>query len=76
MEKRKTLTDFDQGVLYAAGLLAGYCDHPTEAAWLLREAGLGKADVSGLDDFDKINLKKVQVEKGIKLQGLKRRPHD
>jgi len=64
------MREFDQGVLYAAGLLASYCDQPTEAAWLLREAGLYDADVSGMDDFDKHNLKKVQGEKGIKLKGI------
>jgi len=40
------------------------------AATIIREAGLGQADCSGLDDFDKNHLRKIQGESGIALRGL------
>ncbi len=43
---------------------------PTMAATIIREAGLGQADCSGLDDFDKNHLRKIQGESGIALRGL------
>jgi hypothetical protein len=64
------MTEFDQGVLYAAGVLLHLHDEPTLAATIIREAGLGNADCSELDDFDKINLRKVRDEKGMELRGL------
>ena len=64
------ISRFDEGVLYAAGLLGKYCDHPTEAAWIVGEAGLGDADCGGMDEFDKQNLQVLKGEKGIHLRGL------
>jgi hypothetical protein len=64
------LSELEQGIFYAVGLLAHYCGEPTHAAFILKEAGLAEADVSDLDDFDKCNLKSLRGEKGIKLKGL------
>jgi hypothetical protein len=64
------ISEFDQGVLYAAGILACYVGEPTYAADLLKEAGLTDADVSEMDEFDKGNLRSLRGEKGIALKGL------
>lgn len=64
------LSEFEQGVLYSASVLVAMHDEPVAAATILREAGLMNADCSGLDDFDKNNLRKIQGEKGIALRGL------
>ena len=61
---------FNEGVLYAASVLIATHDVPTMAATIIREAGLGQADCSGLDDFDKNHLRKIQGESGIAQIGL------
>ena len=63
------ISEFDQGVLYAAGIIAYYFGEPTHAADLLKEASLTDANVSGMDDFDKKNLRILNKEKGISLKG-------
>lgn len=67
---RNKISEFSKGVLYAAGIIAGYDQDPATAAFVLREAGLENADCKGMDDFDKQNLKLVQSEKGIHLKNL------
>lgn len=64
------MTEFDQGVLYAAAMVVAIHDQPVVAATIIREAGLSDADCSKLDRFDKNHLQKVQGEKGIALRGL------
>lgn len=67
-----TPSEFEQGILTAAGLLVKLHDLPGPAADVLLSTGLGEADCSQLDDFDKENLRKIQGErKGkINLKGL------
>ena len=61
---------FNEGVLDAASILVATHDQPTMAATILREAGLQDADCSSMDEFDKVNLRKIQGENGIALRGL------
>lgn len=65
------MTPFEEGVLYAAATLHRIHRVPTMAADLIREAGLGKRDCSGLDDFDKEALRQICDEGGgLQLTGL------
>lgn len=64
------MTEFQLGVLYAASVVVAMHDAPVIAATIVSEAGLGNADCSGLDDFEKKNLRKIQGETGIALRGL------
>jgi len=47
-------------------------DQPVAAADVVSEMGLSDADCTGLDDYDKRNLKKIQGERNgtIQLRGL------
>lgn len=63
------MTEFDRGVLYAAGILAVLHNQPSMAADIIREAGLDGADCSSMDEYDKENLKLVDG-KGVCLKGL------
>ena len=66
------LSEFHQGALVAVSLLIALHDQPVAAADVVRELGLSDADCTGLDDYDKRNLKKIQGECSgtIKLRGL------
>jgi len=64
------MTEFEKGVMYAASVLLHMHDEPVQAATIIREAGLEDADCSELDDFEKINLRKILNEKCIALRGL------
>jgi len=64
------MTEFEQGVLYAAGLIVKLHNEPVIAASVIREAGLRNADISELDGFDRLNLLKVNGEKGINFRGV------
>jgi hypothetical protein len=66
----KKMTEFEQGILYAVGLIIALCDEPVIAASVVREAGLGNTDISGLDYYDKSNLAKLKNEKGINFRGV------
>jgi hypothetical protein len=61
---------FKEGVLYAAGLLGRYFDRPTEAAWIVLEAGYSDVDCGNMDEFDKQNLRSIKDEKGIHFKNL------
>ncbi|NMG64914.1 hypothetical protein GPA19_08140 [Azoarcus indigens] len=71
----KNLGEWAEGVLMAVSVLVATHDEPTAAADVLNELGLSKADCSGLDDFDKTNLRKImRAGRGkIALTGLRRR---
>ena len=66
------LGEFEQGALMAVSLMMACHDQPSIAADVLNEMGLNDADCSGLDEYDKTNLRKVQGELGgrIRLKGL------
>ncbi|QOU76357.1 hypothetical protein JAB4_058570 (plasmid) [Janthinobacterium sp. HH102] len=66
------LTEFQLGALVAVSLLIVLHDQPVAAADVVSEMGLSDADCTGLDDYDKRNLKKIQGERNgtIKLRGL------
>jgi hypothetical protein len=64
------MSEFNAGVLYAAGILVRLHDQPAVAASVINEAGLGEADCSGLDEFEKQSLRKLQGEAGVRLRGL------
>lgn len=61
------MDEFAKGVYYAAGLLVRLFDEPSKAAEVLREAGLDKADISDLDDFEIESLCKLNSEPGMRL---------
>jgi len=63
------MTEFEQGILYAAGLIVALHNEPVIAASVILEAGLGNTDISGLDDYDKRNLEKLKNGKGINFRG-------
>lgn len=65
-----SMTQFEEGVLYAASIVIAMHDEPTMAATILREAGLANADCNDLDDYDKASLRKLREEPGIALRGL------
>ena len=65
-----SLTEFEQGVLYAASIVIALHDQPVVAATVVREAGLSEADCSGLDDYEKKHLRKLKDEQGVALRGL------
>lgn len=67
---RLKMTEFQEGVLYAAGLIVTMHNKPTIAASIIIEAGLANADISQLDDYDKSQLKKLNGEKGINFRGV------
>ncbi|HBN7797521.1 TPA: hypothetical protein NOE63_006672 [Pseudomonas aeruginosa] len=64
------LTKFDHGVLYAAAQVVRLHDEPQVAADVLKQAGLGQADCSKLDEYDKESLRAVNTIPGIGLTGL------
>ncbi len=64
------MTEFEQGVLYAAALVVALRDEPVIAASIIREAGLANADISSLDGIDQRNLMKLIGEKGINFRGV------
>ena len=63
------MNDFNQGILYAAGILARIHDQPDMAAHVLIEAGLEGADCSFMPEFDRENLEMINGH-GITLSGL------
>lgn len=60
----KVLTDFEKGILYAAGIVCSQ-DMPGVAADILREAGLTEADCTDLDGFDKEQLRLLSGEREV-----------
>lgn len=63
------MNDFEQGVLYAAGILAVLHDQPNMAADIVREAGLDGVDCQDMPEYDRGNLKLVNGN-GVTLKGL------
>lgn len=61
---------FCEGVLYAAALLNRLHDQPSISAEILKEAGIENWDCSGLEEFEKTQLRIINKEKGMKLKGL------
>jgi hypothetical protein len=64
------LSDFEKGVVYAAGLIVRLHDQPGIAAEIMREAGMDRRNFSDCDDFEKESLRKLQGERGLHLYGL------
>lgn len=68
-----TLNEFDHGALMAVATLVRLHDQPGMAADVLINMGLSDADCSGLDEFDKMTLRRLQGERRtIKMKGLGR----
>jgi len=63
------MNEFEKGMMYAVVQILKH-DEPTMASYILRESGCTKLDCSGLDEQDRIILRKVQKERGIQLRGL------
>lgn len=64
------MTEFEQGVLYAAGILTALHDQPTLAASIVIEAGLSGVDCGGMPEYDRVNLRLLNEQSGIDLKGL------
>lgn len=64
------LTEFEQGVFYAAAIAVEVHNEPTIAATIIQNAGYAEHDVSELDEADKKQLRVVNNENGISLKGL------
>ena len=56
------MTEFQEGVFYAAGLLVTLVDEPTSAADILGEAGLLEADISTLDETEQEAMKTLMKQ--------------
>ncbi len=61
---------FEIGVLFAAATLNRNHDQPGMAAEIIKEAGLEKYNCKSLEDMEKVELRKINVERGMHLQGL------
>lgn len=66
----KKLTEFEQGVFYAAAIVQITADQPGIAADIVKSAGLQNHDCSELDEMDKDALRVVNEEQGMNLKGL------
>ncbi len=64
------LSEFEQGVFYAASIAVEVHNEPTIAATIIQNAGYDNHDVSELDESDKKQLRIVNHETGISLKGL------
>jgi hypothetical protein len=64
------LTEFEEGILFAAAEMLRLHDQPTMVADMLRFTGLDRANVSQMDDYDKEWLETLNVERDIALTGL------
>lgn len=62
--------DFNAGIMVAASILVSMHNDTILAADIIREAGLSDFDCSGLDEYDLINLRKVNERQGMDLRGL------
>ena len=62
--------DFQEGVLFAVAMIIETHDQPVIAANVLRAAAMENADCSLMDDMEKENIKAVNLERGINLNGL------
>lgn len=65
--RRKTLSNFNQGVLWAATFLVNGYDQPMMAAELCREAGLTEHDLRHCDEADQPAVSKILAENPYKL---------
>jgi hypothetical protein len=66
---------FHDGALIFAGLLVRCFDEPFLASQVLREMGFTKLDCRHLDEFDKESLRKLNLENGMRLRGLRKKPN-
>lgn len=64
------LSEYEQGVFYGAAIVIAVHDEPTIAATIITNAGYENHDVSGLDDYEKKELRKINEQHGINLKGL------
>lgn len=62
MAKKKRLTQFDQGIFYAAALLVTFIDQPGYAADILEQGGFLDADVSSLDETEQLAMKSLMEQ--------------
>lgn len=70
-QRRRRLTEFDQGVLLAAAHLIRTADQPVYAADILRAFDLTEANCARLDDMDKDELRRLRDDEGLHgLRGL------
>lgn len=58
------MDEWEKGVLMAASMLVAAHDQPGMAADVINELGLSNADCSCLDEYDKVNLRKINRERG------------
>lgn len=63
------MTQFEEGALCAAGLLAYMYGQPTIAADIICELGFTNSDCSDLDEYDKDNLRLIKDGR-LNLRGL------
>ncbi len=66
---------FQEGALVFAALMVRCFDEPFLAAQILKEMGFSKLNCGHLDEFDKSPLRKLNLEKGMKLRGLRKKPN-
>ena len=59
---------FDEGVLFACAMGMRESDDPMAMAAVLVATGLQNSDVSQMDEFDKIPLKRINRERGMCLK--------
>lgn len=65
---KEVLSQFEQGVLYAAYLICELHDNPTVAGDVLREANLSSADIRQLDDSEYRVLRKLNASEHLTLK--------
>ena len=63
------MDEWTRGALMAVSVQLGLHDQTVIAADTLINLGLGTADCSELDDYDKANLRKLKIESRVKLRG-------
>lgn len=62
------MSEFERGIFYAAYLICELHDNPTIAADVIREANLGSADISELDDCEKDVLVELNKTEHLNLK--------
>lgn len=67
-----TLSEFEQGILYAVATLVRPHKLPAIAASIVREAGLGNMDISKIGKYDRDSLRMLNSEEGIAFRGVRR----
>ena len=64
------MSEFNKGILVSVALLSRMHGLGIELYDLLNDCGLKDADCAELDEFDKIQLRKLNKQEGLQLKGL------